>query len=261
MPTLRVRDIELYYEISGQGQPLLLIHGLGSSTRDWEEQIPCFSRHYQVIAFDVRGHGRSAKPPGPYTVPMFAADAAELIRLLGCGPAHVVGISMGGMIAFQLAVIAPHSVRSLVIVNSLPELVARALPEKLRLWQRQVLVRALGMRAMGSFLSKRLFPEPEQAGLRRKLIERWAQNDPRAYRAAFQALIGWSVVDQLGEITCPTLMLASDADYTPVAQKRAYLARMKHGQLLVINGARHAVPVERPEEFNRAVLGFLSQLT
>ena len=118
MPKLAVQDIDLYYEISGQGQPLLFIHGLGSSTRDWERQATFFSRHYQVITFDLRGHGKSDKPPGPYSVELFTADTAGLIESLGIGQTHVVGLSMGGMIAFQLALKASELVSSMVIFLS-----------------------------------------------------------------------------------------------------------------------------------------------
>ena len=163
------------------------------------------------------------------------------------------------MIALQLAVSAPQCVRSLVIVNSGPELVVRSWRERLQIWQRKLILRILGMRKMGEVLSGRLFPKPEQAALRQGFTLRWAENDPRAYREAFQALIGWSVVEHLGEIRCPVLIIASDADYTPIAQKEAYLARMVQAELVVINDARHAVSVERPEAFNQAVLEFLAK--
>src|SRR5947207_2466572 len=117
MPTIQANGVDLYYEVHGSGEPVLLIHGLGSSTRDWAPQVPALSQRFQVIAFDVRGHGRSAKPKQRYSVKLFAADTAALIRTLDIAPAHVIGISMGGMIAFQLAVEAPQLVRSLVIVN------------------------------------------------------------------------------------------------------------------------------------------------
>ena len=110
MPKVHVNDIALYYEIAGQGQPVLLIHGLGSSTRDWEYQTTAFSTHYRVVALDVRGHGQSDKPPGPYSIPLFTSDTAELMRSLELGPSHIVGISMGGMIAFQLAIDTPDLV-------------------------------------------------------------------------------------------------------------------------------------------------------
>ena len=260
MPKIRVGDIDLYYEESGQGPALLLIHGLGSSCRDWEVQVPHFSTHFRVITCDVRGHGRSDKPRSKYSIPQFAADIAELLNALVVGPAHLVGISMGGMIAFQLAVSYPELVKSLVIVNSGPELVVHSLRDLLQVWQRKLIVRLLGMRKMGEVLSGRLFPKEEHAQIRKLFVERWAENDPRAYRNAMQALIGWSVADQISGIKCPTLVIAADGDYTPVEVKEAYVARMSNAGLAVIPDARHAVPVEQPELFNKVVMEFLRRI-
>jgi 3-oxoadipate enol-lactonase len=259
MPKLYVGDIDLYYEIAGQGQAILFIHGLGSSGRDWELQVAFFAKHYQVVTFDVRGHGQSDKPPGPYSVPLFATDTAELITSLGIAPAHVVGISMGGMVAFQLAVSTPDLVKSLVIVNSGPELILRTFKERLAGLQRLLVARLLGMRKMGQVLSKRLFPREEHQELRRTFIERWAGNDKRAYIDSMRAIVGWSVTDRLGAIRCPTLVIAADEDYTPVSLKEAYVAKMPQAELVVIADSRHATPVERPEQFNEALMVFLSK--
>lgn len=259
MPRIPVRDIGLYYEETGEGEPLLFIHGLGSSGRDWEMQVPFFARDYRVVVFDLRGHGRSDKPRGPYTMPQFAADTAGLIEALGIAPTHVVGISLGGMIALQLAVDRPDLVKSLVIVNSGPEFVARTFKERLAVLQRFLIVRLVGMRKMGEILARRLFPKPEQEPLRAMLVERWAENDPRAYRDAMRAIVGWSVADRLGEIGIPTLVVAADEDYTPISAKEAYVAKMPRAELAVIRDARHAVPVERPDEFNAVVGAFLAR--
>jgi 3-oxoadipate enol-lactonase len=259
MPKVRINDIDLYYESTGQGPPVLLIHGLGSSTRDWEPQIAAFPAHYRVVAFDVRGHGQSDKPPGPYSVPLFTADTAELIRSLEIGPCHIIGISMGGMIAFQLAVDTPELVKSLVIVNSAPEMIVRTFQDRLNVLQRSLLVRVFGMRKIGGVLSSRLFPKPEQESIRQMFIERWSENDQRAYMESFRGLLGWSVSDLLHTIMCPTLVIASDEDYTPVSIKEKYVERLPHAELIVIEDARHAVTAERPEEFNKVVLDFLAK--
>lgn len=259
MSKLHVRDIDLYYEIAGRGQPILFIHGLGSSSRDWEPQVAFFAKHYQVVTFDVRGHGQSGKPPGPYSIPLFATDTAELIKSLGIAPAHVVGISMGGMIAFQLAVSAADLVRSLVIVNSGPEFILRTFKERIGGLQRLLIVRLLGMRKMGQVLSKRLFPKPEHEELRRVFVERWAENDRRAYSDAMRAIVGWSVSDRLGDIRSPTLVIAADEDYAPVSLKEAYVAKIPQAELVVIADSRHATPAERPEQFNEALMAFLSR--
>lgn len=259
MPKLHVRDIDLYYEINGQGQPLLFIHGVGSSARDWGAQVAFFSQRYQVVTVDVRGHGQSDKPPGPYGIPLFAADTAELIKSLGIAPAHVVGLSLGGMIAFQLTVGTPDLVKSLVIVNSGPEFVIRTFKGYLQVFQRLLIVRLLGMRKMGQVLGKRLFPKPEHEELRQVFVERWAENDKRAYLDSLRAVVGWSVTDRLGTISCPTLVVAADEDYTPVSVKEAYVAEIPQAELVVIPDSRHATPAERPEQFNEVLMAFLSR--
>ena len=258
MPTLQLNDIDLMVEVLGEGEPLLFIHGLGSSHRDWEAQVEYFSDRYQVIVFDVRGHGQSSKPAGPYSVPLLAADTVSMLNALGIGPVHAVGISMGGMIALQLALDHPQAVRSLVIVNSGAEFVVRNLKERMQVWQRFLIVRLLGMRKMGEVLGGRLFPKPEQEGLREVFVERWAKNDPRAYQEAMRAIVGWSVVDRLGDIGCPTLVIASDNDYTPVAEKEAIVDQIAGAELVVMEDARHAVTAEQPEQFNAVLEGFLS---
>lgn len=259
MPRIRSNGIDLHYVVSGDGQQLLLIHGLGSSARDWELQVAEFSKTYRVITFDLRGHGQSDKPPGPYSMSVFAADTAGLLAALGIESAHVAGLSLGGAIAFQLAIDSPALVRTLVIVNSAPEFVVRTFKDRMGVWQRFAIVRLLGMRRMGEVLSKRLFPKPEHAPLRATFVDRWAENDPRAYQNAMRALIGWSVMDKLGSIRCPTLVVAADQDYTPVALKERYTRLMPDARLVVIPDAHHATPVEQPEAFNAALTDFLAQ--
>jgi pimeloyl-ACP methyl ester carboxylesterase len=257
MTILHVNGIDVYYEMTGQGAPLLLIHGLGSSSRNWELQVSYFAERYRVITYDVRGHGRSSKPPGPYRMRIFAEDAAALLARLGVPAAHVAGISMGGMIAFELAVHFPHLLKSLVIVNSVPDMRVGSPREFLEMWQRTLALKLLGVRRMGMVLSRRLFPKPEQQELRRVFVERWAENDKRAYEGALRALLGWSVETHLGEIRCPALVIASQQDYWPLEVKRAFVAKMPDARLTVIAEARHAVAVEQPAEFNRVLGEFL----
>lgn len=259
MPKIQSNGINLYYEIHGAGQPLLFIHGLGSSTRDWEFQVAEFSKSYKVITFDLRGHGQSDKPAGPYSMSMFAADIVGGLKALGILSAHVVGLSLGGMVAFQMAVDAPSAFKSITIVNSAPELVVRTFKERLMVWQRLGIVKALGMRRMGEFLSKRMFVKPEQEGIRKIFVERWAENDQRAYLNAMRAIVGWSVSARLGSIRCPTLVVAAERDYTPIAVKEAYTAKLPNAQLVVIPESRHATPVEYPQEFNAVVQKFLAE--
>ncbi|MCJ8167990.1 alpha/beta fold hydrolase [Atopomonas sediminilitoris] len=250
----------LYYEVHGHGEPLLLIHGLGSSTRDWEYQVPHLAAHYQVICMDVRGHGQSDKPRERYRIAAFADDVRALIEHLNLTAVHYLGISMGGMIGFQLASQHPQLLKSLVIVNSSPEVKVNTLNDRIQVIKRLLLARVLGLNTLGKALGKMLFPKPEQQELRDKIAQRWPENDKRAYLSALHAIIGWGVREHLPEINVPTLIISADHDYTPVSLKQAYTREMANARLVVIEDSRHATPLDQPERFNQCVLNFLHSL-
>ena len=111
---------------------------------------------------------------------------------------------------------------------------------------------------MGEVLAPKLFPEQEE--LRKKIATRWAENDKKSYLSAMNSLKNWSVEDELHKITCPTVVIASDGDYTPVEIKEEYIKKIPNGQISIIKNSHHAVPMEKPEEFNRIVLDFLKSI-
>ncbi|MFW0754383.1 alpha/beta fold hydrolase [Pseudomonas sp. H11T01] len=248
----------LHYEEYGHGEPVLLLHGLGSSALDWEDQIPVLAARYRVIVPDARGHGRSDKPRERYSIAGFSADVIALIEYLNLGPAHVIGLSMGGMIGFQLAVDQPQMLKSLCIVNSAPQVKLQTPDEYWQWFKRWSLMRVVSMSAIGTALGAKLFPKPEQAALRSKIAQRWAKNDKRAYLASFDAIIGWGVQERLSRVTCPTLIVSADRDYTPVALKEAYVKLLPNARLVVIADSRHATPLDQPERFNQTLLEFLT---
>ncbi|MEK1940409.1 MAG: alpha/beta hydrolase, partial [Pseudomonas sp.] len=149
MPYFDNDECQLHFEEYGSGQPLILVHGLGSSTLDWEYQVPQLSKHYRVISLDVRGHGRSDKPREKYSIQGFAEDVVALIEHLKLPPVHLVGISMGGMIGFQLGVDHPHVLKSLTIVNSSPEVKVKQPKDLLMVAQRWTLSRLLSLETIG----------------------------------------------------------------------------------------------------------------
>jgi len=260
MPHLAVNGTRLYYDDTGEGPPLLLVHGLGSSTRDWYEQVEAFAADYRVLRVDLRGHGRSARPEGPYHMAEFGRDVAVLLQRLDAAPAHVVGLSMGGMVALQLAADAPRLVRSLVVVNSTADTRLHTWADVWFYLSRRVAVQVLGMRRVGHLIARRLFVEPEQEDLRREFVRRWAENDRQGYLWSVDAIMGWSVRDRLPSITTPTLLVSSGHDYTPVSEKNRIAAAMPCADLAVVEDARHALPVERPAAFNAILDDFLARV-
>ena len=162
--------------------------------------------------------------------------------------------------AMQLALDDPGRVRSLVIVNSAPEFIRRSLFTLLEGMRRTVIVHWRGLRALGERISRRLLPDPAQEALRAAFVERFAQNDPSAYLNSLKALVGWSVTARLPAIRCPTLIVASEHDYTPVGMQEKYARRIPGARFVTIPGAHHAVPVERPNTFNAVLADFWTML-
>lgn len=257
MTIARLDGFDQYYQTFGEGPPLLLLHGLGSSADDWEMQVPVFASGYRVIVPDLRGHSRSDKPEGPYSIAQFARDMAALLHHLEAAPAHVVGWSLGAAVAFQLAVDHPQLVKTLTVVNGTPELVLRTFAQKFALAQRLAIIRLLGMRRFSAILAGRVLPDPEQKALRAQFAERFRHNQTRPYLTCVRALVGWSVMEQLEQIRVPALVVSGDDDYTPVTYKESFVARMPNARLSVIPKSRHLTPVEQPEAFNRVLHEFL----
>jgi len=173
---------------------------------------------------------------------------------------NILGLSMGTATGFELAIYYPKLVKSLIAVNMSAKLSIKTFNEKKQFFLRDLIVKVLGMKKMGEFLAPRLFPFPEQEELRRKVALRWSENDKKAYLSAFHSLKNWSVEEELHKITCPTIVIASDGDYTSVEAKEDYVKKIPNGQIAIIKNSHHAVPMEKPEEFNKIVLVFLNQI-
>jgi pimeloyl-ACP methyl ester carboxylesterase len=257
MSFARLKDLNLHYQQHGRGEVLLLLHGLGSSSYDWEFQVPAFSKHFQVLAPCLRGFGDSDKPPGPYSIAQYASDVLGLLDHLGVERCHVLGFSMGGAIAFQMAVDRPERVNSLIVVNSQPSFELDHWRKHLMVITRMGMASVFGMDRMARYVAKRLFPLPEQKALRDRMVERHVKNQKASYLAALQALAGWSVKDRIQQLYAPTLVIAGEHDYSPLEEKRRYVQLIPNARLEVIKGSRHGTLFERPDEVNRSVLDFL----
>ncbi len=261
MPVVRIGSHLLHYETNGSGEPLLLLHGIGSSALDWHEQVPVFSSRYQVIAPDLAGFGRSENLTQPHSIAEYAEDMFGLLDYLGIDRCHVLGYSMGGAVAFQMGTDLPRRVRSLIILNSLPSFVLDTAAKRCEYYLRRMVVGLFGMKPLARMMIKRLLPKEEHRAVGEKMAARYARTDRKSYVEALKALVGWSVVDRLAVLTMPVLMISADQDYTPVEEKRRYLEHMPNARLVVISDSRHATPVDQAEALNKSVLEFLADAT
>lgn len=262
MPFAEVNGVKLRYETWGIGTtPVVFIHGLGSSADDWFMQFPALAAGYRCIALDLRGHGLSEKPRGTYSVQLFAADVVALLEALEAVPSHVVGLSLGGMVAQELGLAYPHVVRSLTLLNTLPgiwpptrEMVTVGL-------RRFRLGAAPAMDGIAARVARSLFPREEDALLRRMTEQRIAANDPVAYRRATLAVVRYRPGAALRRISRPVLIMAGDSDLVVAREYQERLrANLPHAEWVTVAGGGHACNIDHADEVNRAVLAFLERV-
>jgi 3-oxoadipate enol-lactonase len=267
MPTAKVGDINIYYEIHGKGEPLVLIYGYAGHSGLWFRQIPILSKKYQVIAFDNRGVGRSDKPDIPYTMAMMAGDVAGLLDTIGIDTAHIFGISMGGAIAQHFALNYPQRVISLILgcttcggVHSIqPKPESRAALfdfEPLKKMTPEEFVR----QAIPFFFSQE-FIEKNPDIVEKKVAKMLEYPLPihGAIRQA-AATIGHDTYELLPKIKLPTLVIAGDNDrLIPLENSRILASRIPKAELVIIKGAGHEFFIEDAEEANKIVLSFLGR--
>ncbi len=255
MPLTEVAGYRLYHEEHGQGDPLLLINGLGADHTAWGLQTEELSRDFRVVVFDNPGIGQTTGPPGPYTSERFAEVAAGLLRALGVERAHVVGASMGGIIAQELALEHPELVRSLSLHATWGR-ADRYLVALMRSWQtiaRSVPLIEL-MRQIWLFVfTVRYFNEraADIAELERQVLEQAYPQLAEAFCDQAEACIAHDVLERLPAIVAPTYLSVGDRDLlTPAHHAYRIKEQMPHALLRVWKEMGHAPFWEIPDEFN-----------
>ena len=254
----------IFYEIhrprEGEAVSVTFLHGLGSCGEDWILQLPVVTGDYAVLTVDLPGHGRSSIRPTWPCISYFADEVADLVQTLGLGPTHVVGLSLGGAVAMQLALDYPEAVRSLTLVNTFAKLHSGS-SGFFRKLVRMAYVLLGQMDQVGQWVASGLFPEPDQELLRQAAAERIASNPSGAYLRAIWAATRFDIRDRLNEINAPTLVVAGELDQTVSMETKKELASNITGaQMVVIPDSGHATPLDAAEEFNRTMLEFLLKL-
>ncbi|MBC9248679.1 hypothetical protein A9179_00175 [Pseudomonas alcaligenes] len=259
MEFLNLPGGRLAYIDAGHGMPVLLLHGLGSSLLDWQPQIEHLARSCRVLALDVRGHGHSAPLRERPSMSELAADVAYFIQALDLEPCILVGISMGGMLTFQLLAEQPQLVRAAVVINSAPSFPLDSWRTRGQVWLRLGLIHLFGLPGLARMLAAKLFPKPEQKALRELVAERIASNDRTSYLHAMQAIPGWSSLPAVNRVDTPLLVICGDRDYTPVASKQAYVAQLRNARLVVVEDSGHATPLDQPQRLNLLLEEFIAE--
>ncbi|HMK47210.1 MAG TPA: alpha/beta hydrolase [Methanocella sp.] len=237
MPKARINDINMYYEMHGQGEPIVLINGLSSDLKEIMPIIRRLSLKCRVLAFDNRGAGRTDKPDSPYSIVQMAGDTAALMDAAGMKQAHVVGISMGGRIAMALALQHVEKVKSLVLVSTFAR-------------QRSVRGRVARVRHLNIV---------DRIPLVRSIVSRYKQ-PAYAFERQFKASRGYDCSDRLGGIHTSTLILHGATDtLAPIGLAEEMHAGINGSQMITFQGG-HLFFTDEPEKFCDLILDFLSAI-
>lgn len=237
--------------------PLLLLNSLGTDLRMWDKVVALLARDFRLLRMDMRGHGQSSTPPGDATMQELALDALAVLDAAGVARASVCGLSIGGMIALQMAMDAPERINALVVCNSSAQVPAKPWSD------RAALVRAGGMHAVIDAVIARFFSEPFRkaepsvvAATRKTL----SGTDPQGYSAACMAIAGLNIFDRLAMLQIPLLVINGDMDSaTPPDEHGDRVAAQVPGARTVVLPAGHLSALECPEPFAAAVMVFIGK--
>jgi 3-oxoadipate enol-lactonase len=259
MPFVENQGTKIYWEEQGQGAPVLLIMGLGWTSDLWHRTRPLLAARYRTIVFDNRGVGRSDVPPGPYSIAQMASDAAAVLDAADVDSAHVFGLSMGGMIAQELALQYPKRVRSLILGCTAPggPEAVRAEPEVLQILMLRGVDPETAAQAISPYIYHPATPRDrveEDMALRRK----WYPT-AEGYFAQLQGIMAWEACSRLPQISAPTLVVHGDSDQlVPPANGKLIAARIPGAKLVMITHASHILTTDQQEPVHHAVLDFLA---
>ena len=264
--TVQANGQELYYELHGEGPPLVLVMGIGYDSSLWTlAQVPVLSTQFQVILVDNRDAGRSSKARQPYTIADMADDLAGLLDALGIQRSHLLGLSMGGMIALEFALRHGDRLDRLVLAGT-GAAPARSAVDPIQIWNwvkaNDPTGEVFGGQQFVSLFSTAFLRNHEAV---RDTAELLASNpypmSPEAYGRQADAYRQFDALDRLAAITAPTLVVVGEQDLlTPpwIAREVAEAIPGARFEIIRGDGSSHLVPIERPDEFNRLVLDFLS---
>jgi 3-oxoadipate enol-lactonase len=255
---VQVGSVTMNYATCGTGPVVTLLHPVGLNGLAWQGQFQPLADHFRVLAPDLRGHGGSTGGDQPFSLDDLVGDVIALWDSLGIASSHLVGLSMGGMVAQGLVLTAPDRIRSLVLVDTVGTLNEQG---RAAMQSRAALAREQGMASVVESTLERWFTAealaaetPAIAATRAILLA----DDPVAHAHSWAAIAGLAYLERLGQVTCPTLVVVGEKDVsTPVPAAEALVRAIPGARLAVVPGAAHIFPVETPGALTSLLIAFL----
>src|SRR5690625_968894 len=257
MPKVRINGIELYYQVIGTGEPIVFTHGASWDHRQWQPQIDALAKDYQVIVWDVRGHGQSTLPAGKVKPEDFSEDLRRLLKYLQIDQAHLCGLSMGGHISLQIATKYPEIVQSLILIGT-------PFTNKFN-WFERIFVpvnrfssRFIPMRTMAKLQARTLAKHNPEIGS--YILDAVTAIPLKNWIRLWGAITRMESGDQLHRIQCPTLILQGEFDTMIMRQQQTLAKRLQQATLTVIKDAHHATNLDNPDAVNQAIRQHLNDI-
>ncbi len=278
MPILKIPSGSIYYEIHGQGLPLVCIHGAWSSHKWWKYQVTFLSQKYQVLTYDLRGHGQSLSLTNNYDLPSLVADLKFLLQKIGIDETVLMGWSLGGMLSLEYCLCHPQTIKALILIST------RA--QRQPIWKKKIwlsLLRArlnlmINLAAPRKFnFREASFPEEKRlldeelkkmssASIHPETYE-WLKTDFQSFNAnsywsIAQNLWHWEIShEKLKTIAIPTLILAGEQDrLTPLSFAQSLQRTLPNSRLVIIREGGHLLPLEHPHQVNTYIAEFLQEI-
>ena len=268
MPHAKVNGIEIHYRETGEGFPVVFVHGYTGNSRNWALTIPALREEFRTISVDLRGHGLSGRPASEddYALEVMASDVYELLKALEVSECILVGHSMGGMVSQLLTLDHPEVVRALVLVDTAAEVPDGLLHEE-RLGERRRLVEVAEKEGMEAVFEEQMRLTPVHPAMKAnpRSIEIWREQFLMTSREAYVACANAmssrrSLVGELGAITAPTLVICGETDEPFLELSRQMHEAIPGSELVIIPSAGHSPQFETPAEFNRELAEFLAKV-
>ncbi len=251
--------VDIAWQEEGHGPAVLLLHGVGSAMDSFDAIAAQLAPHHHLLRYDLRGHGDSGKPPGPYALTDFVTDATDVLDAAGIERAHLMGFSFGGMIAQTIAIAHPQRVNRVVLISSVA---ARTREERERIRERASKLEQGGPPTLLEAALDRWFT-PEFRARHPEVVEQRVQramgNDPMGYAAAYRVFAESDIDEALSQISAPTLVMTGEHDVgsTP-RMARLIHTRIRGSQLKILEGLRHNVIAQVPELISELALEFFN---
>ena len=247
----------LHYLERGQGDPLVLIHGLGSSGADWALQATSLEGRFRLIVPDLPSSGHSQPLRAGCSVEGMASALWALCDHLGLEALNIVGFSLGGAVGLEMALQRPARVARLGLINSLATYRLDHWSKWLEAALTLIFVPLIGMRRAARLAAKRLFPMPWQEFLRERAAAAVSAVPAYNYLSTGCALLRWSAIERLDRLTAKVLIIAGENDFTPLEEKRVLASRLG-ADFVMVRGSRHGTPFDAVRATNAALLSLLS---